>query len=62
MDGIISLFEDVFGTLFAGISTFLGYFWKGLLLVVVAVIYLPAFLITTNLNKTFEDMLKEFGF
>lgn len=43
------------------IGTFLGYVWRGVLLIVVAIIYLPAFLLTTLLNKPFEEMLKNFG-
>ncbi len=61
MGSIVELFEDLFGTLFEGLQTFLGYFFRGVLLVILALIYLPAFFITTTLNKTFEDMLKEFG-
>jgi hypothetical protein len=50
--------EDIF----APIGTFFGYFWRGLLLVIVALIYLPAFVITTFLNKPFQNLLEEFGF
>lgn len=35
--------------------------WKGFLLVVIASIYLPAFLIITLLGDTWKDLLKEFG-
>jgi hypothetical protein len=43
------------------IGTFLGYAGKILLLMVIAVVYLPAFLITTALTTPFEKMLEEFS-
>ncbi|MEN9582203.1 MAG: hypothetical protein RL641_157 [Candidatus Parcubacteria bacterium] len=44
------------------LGTFFGYFFNMVLLIVLALVYLPSFLITTHLNKPFEDLLKEFGF
>ncbi|HRH31103.1 MAG TPA: hypothetical protein PK950_00355 [Candidatus Paceibacterota bacterium] len=62
MEGILTMFGEIFGPLWSWLKTFLGYFFRGLLLVLLAIVYLPAFLITTFLNDTFESMLKEFGF
>ena len=43
------------------IGTFLGYLFRAFLLIVVALVFLPAFLIVNILNKPWEDLLKEFG-
>jgi hypothetical protein len=43
------------------IETFFGYFFKMVGLALLAVIFLPAFLIVNSLNKTWENLLKEFG-
>ncbi len=62
MEGLWTILTEIFGPLFSWLRVFLGYFFRGLLLVILAIVYLPAFLITTFLNDTFESMLKEFGF
>lgn len=43
------------------IGTFFGYLFKGILLVIFAAVYLPAFLIVNFLTKPWEELLKEFG-
>lgn len=64
MDGETSLITELaglFSPILSWLKTFLGYFFRGLLLAIVASIYLPAFLITTHMNKTFNKLLGEFG-
>ncbi len=61
IESIVGGIKDAISPAFDNVGTFLGYFFRGLLFVVVAIIYLPAFLLVTYLNKPFEDMLKEFG-
>lgn len=47
--------------LLEGVGTFFKHFFNFIALVLLAVIYLPAFFITTTLNKTWSSLLKEFG-